>query len=484
MTSLTQKTILGLKWQAVEVIGRQLLSLLVFTTLTRLLEPSAFGLVGMVLIYLAFVSMFIDQGISTALIQRKELEPQHLSTAFWFNLLCASLVCGLTIALSGTVARAFDEPHLQPLLCWAPLVLVLGSLGNSHNTIFLRSMDFRSTAMRTLVANVAGGITGLVMAFSGWGVWALIVQQLVSAAAGTIFLWSASTWRPTFDFSLRHLRDLFGMSSAVFATSLLWFISSRADQFFIGRFLGASALGIYTVGGKLPELARAALHQPLTSVAISAFSKLQDERQRLANAVYRGMSYVSLVVIPCFLGMAAIAPTAVPVVFGPQWPDAILPLQLLSVFILLNTLQVFFHPLLIATGGPGGYLLLNILHATGTIVACYVGVRVGTVGLIVGLCINTILVAIPSFAYLKSRLGLRWLPYWTPTIKPLVSSIAMYVTVTSVAWEVPNILSLALQISVGGAAYLGLMRLLSPSLFGDLTQLLLKGRLGPVVVNQ
>jgi PST family polysaccharide transporter len=325
-------------------------------------------------------------------------------------------------------------------------------------------MDFRRPAIRTLLANLAGGVVGIGLAIGNYGVWALVFQQLTAAAVGATFIWAVSSYRPKLVFSLTHLRDLIGMSAAVFGTGLLWFISSRADQVFIGRFLGAGPLGFYSVAQRLPDLARNAIAQPIGAVSLPALSRMQGDRERLANAVYAGMVPVAVVGFPVFVGLAAAASVLVPLVFGPKWESSVVLLQLLSIYTLANFLQIFFNPLLIATGGAGSYLLLNVLHAAGTVSACFLGAYWGASWLVAGLILNTSFVAVLAFAYLVRRVGLSWLSYWRPCLIPAVAGSLMAVAVVSLGSLARNLGLLPtalLQIALGAVIYTSVVYIFS-----------------------
>src|SRR5512138_747897 len=236
--ALKSQIALALKWQAVGIVGRQVLALAVFTTLARLLEPSAFGLVGLVGVYLGFIGLFIDHGIPTALIQRRNLEVEHLDTAFWFNLGCSGLVCVGTYALARPLSALLGDPQLASPLKWSSLGLVFMALSQVPTTLFVKAMDFRRPIIGSLIGNIAGGAIGIVMAFAGYGVWALVAQQLAAWLTGAIFLWSVSSYRPSLRFSMRHLRELLGVTSSTMAINLLWLFTCRIDQIVIGRVAG------------------------------------------------------------------------------------------------------------------------------------------------------------------------------------------------------------------------------------------------------
>jgi O-antigen/teichoic acid export membrane protein len=464
----------GLKWQAITIIGQRLLSLVVFTTLARLLDPSAFGLVALVGVYMFFASMVADQGIGTALVQRQNLEPEHVDTAFWFNSGCSLILCLGTIALARPVSRLFGEPRLAPLLCWSSLLLVINATSAIHGTLFVRAMDFRRPAIRTLVANVAGGAIGVGLAFAGCGVWALVGQQLVAAFAGAVFLWAASDYRPAARFSLPHLRDLFGVSSSILATSFLWFFSSRLDQIVIGRFAGVPALGLYVIAGKVPDLANTVTQQPMTEVSLPALSRLQNDHKQMQKAIYKGMELHALVAFVVFVGIAAVASDLVPLLFGSKWTAASGLCSLLSLSALVNALQIFFYPALMATGGAGNYVFLSVLHALGVLVACVVGIRFGVAWLVVGIIVNNLILVGPAMFYLRNRIGLSPLEHYKPCLVPAVASLFMSAIIWATAHMLPTDIMPALRLTckvlIGGATYFGCVLLFAPSALRALAQ--------------
>jgi O-antigen/teichoic acid export membrane protein len=456
----------GLKWQTTEIISRQLLSLVVFTTLARLLQPSAFGLIGLVGVYLAFVGIFIDQGIGTALIQRQDLEPEHINTAFWFNFSCAVVLCLGTIALARPVSMLFKEPRLIPLLRWSSLGLVISASSEIHGTLFVREMDFRRPAIRTILSNVAGGIAGLVLACFGCGVWALIGQQLTTALAGAIFLWSASSWRPHFRFSGRHLKDLLGLGSAVLIPSLLWFFCSQLDQLVIGRFTGATTLGQYVVGGKIPNLMRTAVQQPVATVSMPMLSRLQQERERMCQVIYKGMELNAVAAFAIFVGLASVAPDLVTLAFGVQWQPAIGFVRLLALYNLLLCLLVFAHPAMLATAGRKSYIFANSALAAGAAAACFFGIRIGPHTVVIGLIINLAVVGLAELLLLRRRMGLSpWL-YCRPCLGPAAASAAMSAVVMTIRMtagpHLPMPVSLSLQIAAGAGTYLATLKFIAP----------------------
>jgi O-antigen/teichoic acid export membrane protein len=470
--SLKTNVARGLKWQAISIVGRQLLSLVVFTTLARILAPSAFGLIGLVGVYLGFIGLFADQGIGAAVIQRKDLQPEHIDAAFWGNLGFASLLCLGTILLASPIANFFGEPQLVPLLRWSSLSLILSGLSSIHSTLFVKAMDFRRTTIRILTANSIGGIIGVSLALNGYGVWSLVAQQLSSSLAGTVFIWSVSPYRPRLRFSFTHFKQLLNVSWSVFATGLLWFVTSRFDQFIINRVAGIPALGLYVVASKVPEMAKTMTHMPLSTVSLPALSRLQDDHPKMCESIYRGMELNATLSFAIFVGLASISIDLVPYLFGEKWISAASMSGWLAIFALVNVLQVFFHPALLASGGPGKYVLLNLWLMIGAIIACTVGIQFGVSYLVLGLIINATLITIPAFIFLKHRIGLSAYRYCKPCLVPACAAIVMassvYLARQTLPVGFPSTLKLAIQISVGSVIYGSIIWLIKPTSFHQL----------------
>jgi O-antigen/teichoic acid export membrane protein len=451
----------GLKWQVLEVVGRQLLSLAVFTTLTRLLQPTDFGLIGLVTAYLAFINMFVDQGIGTALVQRHDLRPEHLDAAFWFNLGCAIAMCGVTVAMAESLASVAGEPRIAPLLRWASVGMIINAAGAVQASLFIKGIDFKHLTFRTLLGNSIGGGIAIAMALSGLGVWALIWQQLIAALVAVAYLWKVSEWRPLARFSLTHLRQLMTVSTSVFATSLLWTFSSRIDQFVIGRFGGAAVLGQYVVGIRLSDMARAALQEPIAAVSMPTLSSVQQDYARLRNALYKAMELHAAVCFAVFGGLAAVAPSVVPLVFGQQWTAGGGILQVVAFYSLGVALSALYHPALLASGGPGRYVFVSIACAVGAAASCFVGIHFSVRAVVGLLTLNIFLMGGIALVFLRQRIGLSLWYFCRPCLAPGAAAALMFLAVIGTRATTDTLLPLwlrtAAEVAAGAATYLLVM---------------------------
>ncbi|HSH22200.1 MAG TPA: oligosaccharide flippase family protein, partial [Candidatus Caenarcaniphilales bacterium] len=207
--ALQRRVTRGLTWTIIDAWGRQLLGLVVFVVLTRLLDPVDFGLVALAAVFVAFVQILVDQGLGDALVQRRELTRAHIDTAFWVSLTTGAVLAVVGIVLAIPIAAFLGQPALQPLLQVLSLTFVLTALNSVQVALLRRELAFRSLALRTLVAIAGGGAVGITLAYLDFGPWALVGQQLGQAVLAVLVLWRTSPWRPTRQVSRTHFRELF-----------------------------------------------------------------------------------------------------------------------------------------------------------------------------------------------------------------------------------------------------------------------------------
>ena len=374
VASLKGNIVSGVLWASTGSWGRQLLGFAMYAALARLVGPEAFGLVALAGIFIACSEVFVTQGFGTALVQRKRLEPEHVDSAFWLTIVIAAVLTLALVTMGGWLAVVFGHPRLAPVLRWLSCSLLLGGLSAIPQALLTREMAFRALAARSLLSTAAGGVVGLSMAAGGLGVWSLVGQQLAAATVGVAALWSATSWRPSWHCSARHLRELFGFALSIAGNNILWVGAQRVDQVLVGLRFSSASLGSYALASRAIQLVIDAVSEPLQTVALPAFARLQDERERLHAAFYRATELAACVGMPMFGGIAVLAPNFVPVVFGPRWSAAIPLFQVMAIYGLLRAVLTFGHPLMLAIGRPGVYLLLFVSHVVVTVVLCSLAV--------------------------------------------------------------------------------------------------------------
>lgn len=469
--SLRQRAIRGAMWSAVEKWGAQIASTAIFLLLARLLGTKAFGLIALASVFLAFMQIFLDQGFAQAIVQRDELEPEHLDTAFWTSVLTGVLFVLLVFAGAGWVAVFYKEPSLAPIIRWMSLSFLFSGLSSVQTALLQRNMQFKVLAARSLVATVACGIAGIGAAFLGMGVWSLVVKEIVFGFSGAVLLWGTSSWRPGFHFSVPHFKDLFAFGIHIIGFNFLAFFNQRSDDLLIGYFLGAVALGYYSVAYRLLLIMINLLASVTAQVALPAFSRLQKDKERMRNAFYRVTRYTSLVSFPAFLGMAALAPELIQVMFGNKWLLSVPVMQVLALIGILQSVQYFTGTVILAMNKPlwrlRVMLLLTIINTIGFAIAVRWGINAVAISYVVcGYAFS------PVYLILVQKLiGINFKKYLFQYIAPVLSSLLMVAVILGVKqvfqdWASSLVMLLVYAI-VGALAYLFGVMLLSPGLFGQ-----------------
>jgi len=466
--NLRQKAVKGVVWSAIQSWGRQALSFIVFALLARLLDPDVFGLVALAGVFLAFMQIFLDQGFTEAIVQRHNLEPEHLETAFWTNIGIGLLLTVFGISAAGLIADLFSQPQLTPIIRWLSLSFLLAPLKSVQESIFRRNLDFKTLAVRSLVAVVVGGLVGVTMALMRFGVWSLVGQQLVYSLVEVLVLWWTSDWRPGLNFSMRHFRELFSFGINILGMRVLEFLYRRTDDLLIGYFLGSVALGYYTIAYKILLIMIQLLTSVTDQVAIPTFSRLQQEPEQMRHAFYKVTQLTSLISFPAYFGLAALAPEIVRVVFGEQWLPSIPVMQILAFMGLLHSVYWFNATVIIAMGKPFWKLILTFLNAAASVVLFPIVVRWGIVAIAATFVIFSYLLS-PLELWMVNRLiRINLMTYFRHYIAPLTGSLAMAGAILGVKYFCSGLISvpilLAICILIGIVVYVGVILLIAPTL--------------------
>ncbi len=474
--SLREKAAKGIVWSVVQKWGREAIGLLSFVALVRLLGPEAFGLVALASTFIAFVEVFVNQGFSAAIVQRADLERQHLDTAFWISILAGILLTVGGIAVSGLVAAFFEEPRLAPVLRWLSISFIVSALSSTQRAILQRELAFKSLAARSITATMAGGIVGVSLAFAGFGVWSLVAQNLAIGLAGVIVLWRASDWRPGFDLSMKHYKELFTFGVYVVGNNMLKVLVRRSDDLLIGYFLGPTLLGYYTIGYRLLLVIIRVATNIINSVAFPTFSRLQYKPERLRRAFYEVTQYASLLAFPVFIGLAILAPEVVPALFGEKWAPSIPVMQVLALIGILQSVLVFNGSLMRAVGKPSWQFGIMLLNAVCTVIGFWLAVRWGIVAVAASFVIVGYLLAPVSYMAVRRLIQIDFRTYLRQFAAPLSASLIMAIVIVGLKNVFQHQgLNLYLQLSAylmaGGLTYLLVMGLAARSLSRQVLEL-------------
>lgn len=373
--------------------------------LGRLLYPEAFGLIAMVAIFLAFLEVFKDLGLSSATIQRKDITHSDVSTLFWVNAGLGVLSATLVFMLAPWIAWFYGEPALTEIARWLCLGFILSGLTTQHLALLRRQMKFRSLAIVQIGAELVGMVTAIGLAWWGAGYWALVVQRLVWALLMMAGTWAFCGWRPGRPAHLRKVKELLGFGGNVTLASLINFSAQFFDQLLIGWYWGASSLGLYDRAHRLLLVPINNLNAPLFVVALPALSRLVGEPARYRNAYLRIVEKLIMITMPGAALLIALPDIIVLVLFGERWLEAAPILGWLAIAALYQPVTYTCSWLLMSQNRTSEMPILGLVGSGVTITAVVVGLPYGAAGVAAAYALSGISLRLPYLFWVTGRKG-------------------------------------------------------------------------------
>jgi O-antigen/teichoic acid export membrane protein len=462
----------GIAWKAGSQFTLQISRMAVALVLARLLAPHDWGLAAMVLVFSSFVVVFTDSAFGTALIQRPHLLEEDRATVFWMSAAIGVALALGGIALSGPLAHFYDEPEIKPLFSVLSIGFFVTALGTTQMALLVRAMQFRRLELRQMAATIVGAIAGMTVALQHYGAWAIVAQQLGEAATSTVLLWFLASWRPSFKFSLTSLKRLSGFAGNVFGENLFYQSGRYLGTLLIGRFLGAASVGAYGLATNVILVPFSRIAAPLQQVFFPAFSRMQHDRERMADVWIRATRIVGLISIPALAGLAVVAPDFVDVVLGSKWHNAIPVIQILALVGIIQSLQTLNGEVLQALNRTGTLLRFTMLSFAGSVAAFALGVQWGIIGVAACYLASNILIE-PLRTYLTTRaLGIPVRRFLVSLSGVAQATALMAVAVLAaraalVAAGVPAAGRLVLLILLGGVVYAAGCMWRAPEITGE-----------------
>lgn len=460
----------GVTWTVLDRWGRRVLGVVVFTALVRLVPPRDFGLVALAGAFAAFVGIIIDSGLSRAVVQRRDLEEDHLHTVFWF-----SLIVGTSLTLLGQLAAAplaelFETPRLAGVVRWISLAFLVAGASTVPEALLLRRLRFRALAIRGLVGTVAAGSLAIVMAAAGAGAYALVAQTVGNSAFGLVVLWVGAGWRPRMRFSRRHLADLFAFSAGVAGVDLLSAVNQRSDDFLVGKFLGPVQLGYYAVAYRLLKLLRELFLQPTMTVVLPAFSRVQDDAARRTRGALLAIRLTALVGVPAALLSSVLAPELIRAVFGPRWSPSIDAFRILSLVVLTDIVYSLNAQLLLSVGRSRLTLGVRSAHTAANVIAFVFAARHGITAVAAVFLLRGVLFLPVDVVLISRSLGVARRDYLRQFLSPTLAGVAASVCVLlvkSLVSFLPDLAVLGSGAVIGGVTYIVAVRGIDRPLFRE-----------------
>ena len=441
---------------------QQVIQFTLSVILARLLVPEDFGLVGMVAVFLGFAALFGEFGFSSALVYRPDLRPIHSVSIFWVNILAGVVIAALFWIGAPYVARFYNTPALERITQVVGLNFALSAASIVPLALLRRSMAFNRIAVLNVAAALVAGCTAILLAYMGFGPWAIVVQGLVSATATSLLAIALADWRPRLQFSASAVRELLGYSSNLVGFGVVNYWARNADNLLIGKFLGSFSLGVYSRAYTLMLLPISEVISVLGTVMFPALSSIQEDKARVKRIYLRAMPMIALIAFPMMLGLMVVAEPFVLALFGERW-IAVAPL--LRILCIVGVIQSMCSPTgwIYTSQGRTDWMFWWGIVSSGTFIAgIVIGVLQGTAQAVaLYYLLANVVMCYPCIAIPGRLIDLRFSEVARAVVGPLVCASVMAVivwgagTLIPAAW--PPVARLASLVALGVVSYTALV---------------------------
>ena len=382
--TLSERSLSAIVWVLLDKLGGSSVNFIVTILLARLLLPEDFGLVAMVMVFFEFSSVFVESGFSTALIREKTISELDKSTTFIFNFIAAIVLYTLLFFSAPAIAAFFK----QDMLVWIVRIMGLNLLFNAFSivqrTSLMQQVHFQTqTKIRFLTVSLSGAVA-ILMAYQGYGVWALVVRFVLSDLMDSILLTLMTRWRPRWQFSWASFHRLFGFGSRILAAAILDKFFTHIYKLLIGKFFAAATLGFYTQANNFTNMVINTLFRTIQNVTYPVLAQLQDEQEKLKQGYRKILKLSSFVIIPAMVILGALAEPVIRILVGDKWLPSVPMLQLLCVSGLTYHFSSINLNMLLVLGRSDLSLKLEVVKKINISIAILTGLQFGIYGLIIG----------------------------------------------------------------------------------------------------
>ena len=441
-------------WRFLERCGAQGVSFVVSIVLARLLDPSVYGTVALVTIFTTIMQVFVDSGMGNALIQKKDADDLDFSSVFYFNMAVCSVLYLLMFIAAPFIASFYNMPDLTPVIRVLSLILIISGIKNVQQAYVSRNMLFKRFFFSTLGGTIGAAIVGIVMAYKGFGVWALVMQMLFNAAVDTTILWITVKWRPKKMFSLERLKGLFSYGWKLLVSSLIDTIYIDLRQLVIGKIYSKEDLAHYNQGDKFPKLIVTNINTSIDSVLLPTMSKAQDDPEAVKNMTRRAIKTSTYIMMPLMVGLAVCADTLVSLILTDKWLPCVPFLRIFCITYAFYPIHTANLNAIKALGRSDLFLKLEIIKKCVGVIALLLTVRISVMAMAYSLLVTSVLSQIINSSPNKKLMNYSYLEQVKDMLPQMCLSLVMGAIVYLVQFiGLNDLLTFVIQIVVGGLIY-------------------------------
>lgn len=459
-STIKQKTISGLFWRYAERCGAQGIQFVVSIVLARLLSPGDYGIIGLITVFISLANVFISCGFGQALVQKKDADDIDYSSVFYFNIAAAIVLYFVMFFCAPPIAQFYDNMLLVPVIRVLSVTLIIGGINGVQQAYVQKTMQFKRFFWATLGGTIVSAFVGIAFAYSGFGVWALVAQQLTNQVIDTIILWITVRWRPILRFSVNRMKRLFSYGWKLLTSNLLSTAYTNLHSFVIGKIYDASQLGYYSRGWQFPSFITTNINSSINSVILPVLVQKQNDKLQLKSVMRRAISTSALIMFPAMAGLAAIATPLVKLLLTDRWLPCV-PVLMMGCFVYAfmpihtSNLQA-----INAMGRSDIFLKLEITKKMVGLIVLLITATKGIYAIAFGGVINSVLSCFINAYPNKKLVDYGYFEQICDILPSIVSSIAVFFAVFFIGFiNIPQLPLLIIQVLVGTIFYLVLMEI-------------------------
>lgn len=442
-------------WRFAERCGAQLVTFIVSIVLARILMPEDYGTVALVTVFTTIMQVFVDSGLSTALIQKKDADDLDFSSVFYFNFAVCIILYLIMFFAAPVIASFYNISELTPIIRVISLTIVISGVKGVQQSYVSRNMLFKRFFYATLGGTIFSAFLGIAMAYAGFGVWAIVAQQLSNTAIDTLILWITVKWRPKLMFSWDRLKGLLGFGWKLLCSALLDTIYNNLRSLIIGKVYSSADLAYYNEGKKFPNLIVTNINTSINSVLLPTMSKEQDNKDRVKNMTRRAIMVSCYIMAPLMIGLACCASNIVTIVLTAKWLPCVFFLQIFCITYLFYPIHTANLSAINALGRSDLFLKLEIWKKVIGMILLLSTMFISVEAMAYSLLISTLASMIINSWPNKKLLNYSFLEQMKDILPSIFLAVGMGTVVYLIGYlSLPILPLLLIQVICGGVLYI------------------------------
>ena len=448
-------------WRFAERCGAQLVTFIVSIVLARILAPEDYGTIALVTVFTTILQVFVDSGLGTALIQKKNADDLDFSSVFYFNFVVCLVLYAAMFMAAPVIAKFYGDVTLTPIIRVISLTIVISGVKGIQQAYVSKNMLFKRFFFSTIGGTIFSAFIGIGLAKAGYGVWALVAQQLSNATVDTVILWITVRWRPRKNFSWERLKGLLSFGWKLLESSLLDTCYNNLRNLIIGKMYSPSDLAFYNQGDKFPKLIVTNINTSIDSVLLPTMSSAQDDRERVKNMTRRAIKTSTYVMAPLMMGLAFCATPIVKLVLTDKWLPCVPFLRIFCITYMFWPVHTANLNAINAMGRSDWFLRLEIIKKIMGMAILLSTMWFGVMAMAYSLLLSSVLSQIINSWPNRKLLGYGYLEQVRDFAPGILLAVAMGICVYLIGYiSLPTIVTLGIQILAGATFYIGISAIL------------------------